>query len=161
MEAYILDLKNEQEWRMADHNGSTDVSTTPLLGVLDTNHHVSMYVHVYPDACLGQERNPSWEGGAGWWVGTGNVSAGWTLGPGAAGRRSAPPARPRSTGSGRRGRSCAGTPATAPWSEKRRTVQVRGGPAPYITKVFSCSRTHSCKQRFGGYMPHFLVLLFL
>jgi hypothetical protein len=25
---------------MADHNGSTDVSTTPLLGVLDTNHHV-------------------------------------------------------------------------------------------------------------------------
>jgi hypothetical protein len=26
---------------MADHNGSTDVSTTPLLGVLDTNHHVS------------------------------------------------------------------------------------------------------------------------
>ena len=34
-------LKNQQEWRMADHNGSTDVSTTPLLGVLDTNHHVS------------------------------------------------------------------------------------------------------------------------
>jgi hypothetical protein len=26
---------------MADHNGSTDVSTTPLLGVLDTNHHLS------------------------------------------------------------------------------------------------------------------------
>ncbi len=25
---------------MADHNGSTDVSTTPLLGVLDTNHHI-------------------------------------------------------------------------------------------------------------------------
>jgi hypothetical protein len=23
---------------MTDHNGSTDVSTTPLLGVLDTNH---------------------------------------------------------------------------------------------------------------------------
>jgi hypothetical protein len=35
-------LKNQQEWRMADHNGSTDVSTTPLLGVLDTNHHVSL-----------------------------------------------------------------------------------------------------------------------
>jgi hypothetical protein len=34
-------LKNQQERRMADHNGSTDVSTTPLLGVLDTNHHVS------------------------------------------------------------------------------------------------------------------------
>ncbi len=34
-------LKNQQEWRMADHIGSTDVSTTPLLGVLDTNHHVS------------------------------------------------------------------------------------------------------------------------
>ncbi len=33
-------LKNQQEWRMADHNGSTDVSTTPLLEVLDTNHHV-------------------------------------------------------------------------------------------------------------------------
>ncbi len=26
---------------MADHNRSTDVSTTPLLGVLNTNHHVS------------------------------------------------------------------------------------------------------------------------
>ncbi len=26
---------------MADHNGSTDVSTTPLVGVLDTNHHIS------------------------------------------------------------------------------------------------------------------------
>jgi hypothetical protein len=36
-----LGLKNQQEWRMADHNGSTDVSTTSLLGVLDTNHHVS------------------------------------------------------------------------------------------------------------------------
>ncbi len=35
-------------WRMADHNGSTDVSTTPLLGVLDTNHHVS-HVCMYPD----------------------------------------------------------------------------------------------------------------
>ena len=36
-------------------------------------------VYIYlsgPDACLGQERNPSLEGGAGWWVGTGNVSAG-------------------------------------------------------------------------------------
>jgi hypothetical protein len=52
-------LKNQKEWRMADHNGSTDLSITPLPGVLDTNHHVSMYVHVYPDACLGQERNPS------------------------------------------------------------------------------------------------------
>jgi hypothetical protein len=29
---------------MAAHNGTIDVSTTPLLGVLDTNHHVSMYV---------------------------------------------------------------------------------------------------------------------
>ena len=26
---------------MADHNGSTDVSTTPLPEALDTNHHVS------------------------------------------------------------------------------------------------------------------------
>ena len=33
-------LKNQQERRMADHNGSTDVSTTLLHGVLDTNHHV-------------------------------------------------------------------------------------------------------------------------
>ncbi len=41
-------LKNQQEWRMADHNGSTDVSTTPLLGVLDNNHHVSMYVQYVP-----------------------------------------------------------------------------------------------------------------
>jgi hypothetical protein len=31
-------LKNKQEWRTTDHNGSTDVSTTPLLGVFDTNH---------------------------------------------------------------------------------------------------------------------------
>jgi hypothetical protein len=40
-------LKNQQEWRMADHNGPNDVSTTPLLGVLGTNHyvpHVCMYV---------------------------------------------------------------------------------------------------------------------
>jgi hypothetical protein len=34
-------LKNQQVWRMADHIGSTDVSTTPLLGLLDTHHHVS------------------------------------------------------------------------------------------------------------------------
>ncbi len=34
-------LKNQQEWRMADHNRSNDVSTKPLLGALDTNHHVS------------------------------------------------------------------------------------------------------------------------
>ncbi len=41
-------LKNQHEWRMADHNGSTDVSTTSLLGVLDTNHHVS-YVCMFND----------------------------------------------------------------------------------------------------------------
>ncbi len=38
MEAYIL---GQQEWRMAAHNGSTDVSTTPLPGILDTHHPVS------------------------------------------------------------------------------------------------------------------------
>jgi hypothetical protein len=31
---------NQQDWRKADHNGSTDVSTTPLPEALDTNHHV-------------------------------------------------------------------------------------------------------------------------
>ncbi len=31
---------------MADHNGSTDVSTTPLPEALDTNHHVSHVSHV-------------------------------------------------------------------------------------------------------------------
>jgi hypothetical protein len=36
-----FELKNQQEWRMADQNGSTDVSTTPLLGVLDTK--ITMY----------------------------------------------------------------------------------------------------------------------
>jgi hypothetical protein len=40
-ESLYFGLKNQQEWRMADHNGSTDVSTTPLLGVFDTNYHVS------------------------------------------------------------------------------------------------------------------------
>jgi hypothetical protein len=40
-------LKNQQEWRMADHNGSTDVSTTPLLGVFETNHHVSHVSHAW------------------------------------------------------------------------------------------------------------------
>ncbi len=36
VEAYILDQRTS-----ADHNGSTDVSTTPLPRVLDTNHHES------------------------------------------------------------------------------------------------------------------------
>jgi hypothetical protein len=37
--------RNQQEWREADHKGST-VSITPLLEVLDTNHHVS-HVSMY------------------------------------------------------------------------------------------------------------------
>ncbi len=48
VEAYILD---QQKWRMADHNGSTDVSNTSIWGP-DTNHHVS---HVWKDtvpACV-------------------------------------------------------------------------------------------------------------
>ena len=32
---------NQQDCQKADHNGSTDVSTTPLPEALDTNHHVS------------------------------------------------------------------------------------------------------------------------
>jgi hypothetical protein len=32
---------NQQDWQKADHNGPTDVSTTPLPEALDTNHHVS------------------------------------------------------------------------------------------------------------------------
>ncbi len=38
VEAYILDSRTSKN---DGHNGSTDVSTTPLFGVLDTNHHVS------------------------------------------------------------------------------------------------------------------------
>jgi hypothetical protein len=50
-------LKNQQEWRMADHNGSTDVSTTHLIGVLDTNHHVS---HVCTTDCTVHITYPMW-----------------------------------------------------------------------------------------------------
>ncbi len=54
-ESLYFGLKNQQEWRIADHNGSTDVSTTPLLGVLDTNHHVSQVcMHAAEQALLEQ-----------------------------------------------------------------------------------------------------------
>jgi hypothetical protein len=51
VEAFSMEQRNFQDWKMAAHNSTctTDMSTAPLLKVLDTNRHLSMYVWIHRD----------------------------------------------------------------------------------------------------------------